>query len=131
MNTPPPPPGRFLPLKLGNITLHSLTVQSGEGAQRERGPGSLVAHCKCSLEFVANKVKWQTGCYEIPHTHARREESKREARGHKCKKSQQGSRTTTTATMVATATARAEKIGNLTFDVFYETCSNNILGNLF
>jgi len=26
---------------------------------------------------------------------------------------------------------RREKIGNLTFDVFYETCSNNILGNLF
>lgn len=26
---------------------------------------------------------------------------------------------------------RRQKIGNLTFDVFYETCSNNILGNLF
>lgn len=91
----------------------------------------LLPHCKCSLEFVANKVKWQTGLpatkfHTHTHTHARRrkQEEKNGVWKSVRKASKAGQENNNNW-------ERAEKIGNLTFDVFYETCSNNILGNLF
>lgn len=86
----------------------------------------LLPHCKCSLEFVANKVKWQT---ELPatkfHTHTREEKKGGQRSVRKASKAGQENNSNNNNC------ERAEKIGNLTFDVFYETCSNNILGNLF
>lgn len=71
-------------------------------------------------------------CYEIPHTHThtrarrRKQEEKNGVWKSVRKASKAGQENNSNNNC-----ERAEKIGNLTFDVFYETCSNNILGNLF
>lgn len=67
-----------------------------------------------------------TGCYDIPHTHTRSTEET----GKEGERKAEG-RAEESARKASKAAAAVEKIGNLTFDVFYETCSNNILGNLF
>lgn len=124
MNTPPPSPLHTPPPPGQHFVALAVQGRKGEGC---RG-GLLVAHCKCSLEFVTNKVKWQRAA-TIFHTHTTlRRNWRREGMGEG--KAREG-RAEESARKASKAAAAAEKIGNLTFDVFYETCSNNILGNLF
>lgn len=61
----------------------ALAVQASKGGKVEGA--LLVAHCKCSLEFVANKVKWQRAA-TIFHTHTHEAQKKQAKRGEEERK---------------------------------------------